>query len=76
MAGVEGCQLRRACTQSWARLEVLAGQRDVRFCNVCQRAVHWAEDEVALRRLEARGKCVAIAWGSEAGVGAPQASKV
>jgi hypothetical protein len=63
-SAIEGCPLKSACSQRWERLEVLRGAPEVRFCNACRRAVHWAADEAALRRLARQGKCVAFAGGA------------
>jgi hypothetical protein len=59
-SAIEGCVLKYECAQRWERLEVLRGAPEVRFCNACRRAVHWAADEATLRRLARQGKCVAF----------------
>lgn len=61
---IQGCPLKHACGQRWERLEVLRGAPEVRFCDTCRRAVHWATDEAAYKRLARQGKCVAFAQGA------------
>lgn len=69
---VEGCALKLGCARRWPQLEPLRGQPGVRFCGTCRRAVHWAPDEAALRRLLRLGKCVVPGWDATATLRLPK----
>lgn len=60
-APVEGCRnrLRLACPERWDRLASV-GTPHLRFCNLCDRTVHFCETRVSARERVTRGECVAI----------------
>jgi hypothetical protein len=48
------------CTRRWEELELVRDNPRVRFCSVCQSAVHLAEHETEMRELARVGKNVAV----------------
>jgi hypothetical protein len=49
------------CAQRWEALELVRDNPSVRYCALCNSAVHLVEREVDRLDLERMGKCVAIA---------------
>jgi len=56
---IEGCAMDYECPREWGALEATE-RADVRFCNGCQKTVHYAIDVRAGRELARQGACVAI----------------
>jgi hypothetical protein len=52
--------LNGACTQRWEALEPVRGSPRIRYCGLCQSAVHLVEHEAEMLELARVGKCVAV----------------
>ena len=57
---VEHCRLNGACTQRWEALEPVRDNPRMRYCSLCQSAVHLVEHEAEMLELARMGKCVAV----------------
>jgi hypothetical protein len=57
---IEHCHLNGRCTQRWEALELVRDSLRVRYCALCNSAVHLAEHEAEMLELERMGKCVAM----------------
>lgn len=57
---VERCRLNGACTQRWEALEPVRDNPHMRYCGLCQSAVHLVEHEAEMHELARMGKSVAI----------------
>jgi hypothetical protein len=60
MIAIEHCHLNYPCVQRWEALEPVIDSPCVRYCSLCQSAVHLVECEQELIVLARRGKCVAV----------------
>jgi hypothetical protein len=60
MIAIERCRLSEQCTQRWQSLEPVRGNPHMRYCNLCQSAVHLVEHEHELVELARQGKSVAV----------------
>lgn len=60
MIAIERCRLSDKCTQRWQSLEALQGNSHMRYCTLCQSAVHLVEHEHELVELVRQGKSVAV----------------
>lgn len=58
---VERCHLNGDCTQRWEALELVRDNPRMRYCDLCQSAVHLVEHDAEMLELARLGKCVAIA---------------
>jgi len=57
---VERYRLNGACTQRCEALEPVRGNPRMRYCSLCQSAVHLVEHEAEMVELARMGKCVAV----------------
>ena len=57
---VEHCRLNGGCAQRWEALEPVRGNSRMRYCGLCQSAVHLVEHEAEMLELARMGKCVAV----------------
>jgi len=57
---VEHCRLNGACSQRWEALEPVRDNPRIRYCGLCQSAVHLVEHEAEMLELARVGKCVAV----------------
>jgi hypothetical protein len=57
---IERCHLNGQCSQRWEALEPVRSNPRLRYCSLCQSAVHLAEHEKDLAELLRLGKNVAI----------------
>jgi hypothetical protein len=57
---VEHCRLNGGCGQHWDALEPVHDNPRVRYCSLCQSAVHLAECELELAELARIGRNVAL----------------
>jgi hypothetical protein len=57
---VEQCRLNGQCSQHWDTLEPVHDNPRVRYCSLCQSAVHLAASTLEMDRLVRLGKSVAV----------------
>jgi hypothetical protein len=57
---VERCRLNGGCNQRWDALEPVHDNPRIRYCSLCQSAVHLAADEFEVADLVRMGKSVAM----------------
>lgn len=57
---IERCHLSGECTQRWEELELVRDNPRVRYCDLCQSAVHLVDHEAEMRELARMGKNVAV----------------
>jgi hypothetical protein len=57
---VERYRLNGACSQRWEALEPVRDNPRVRYCCLCQSAVHLVEHEAEMLELVRMGKCVPV----------------
>lgn len=53
------CEFKFRCPLRWDDLEKLSNEK-VRFCNVCQKDVHFADNQSEFNDLAGQGICVAV----------------
>lgn len=58
-ASIRNCVFAYKCTRSWDSLQVTS-ERDMRFCDDCQREVHYCHDAWSLGQAIALNRCVAV----------------
>ena len=61
---IRNCIFGFKCTQKWNELDVTQN-KGIRFCNDCQKEVHFIEDLVSLEEAIILNRCVAINAPSE-----------
>ncbi|MCC2618312.1 hypothetical protein LJ739_18795 [Aestuariibacter halophilus] len=49
----------KQCDKRWFTLTPVAGDDSVRYCDHCNKSVHWCKDEAQLADAAAQGLCVA-----------------
>lgn len=57
---IERCHLNGECTQRWEALEAVRDNPRMRYCGLCQSAVHLVEREAEMHDLARVGKSVAV----------------
>lgn len=57
---VEQCRFNGQCSQHWDTLEPVHDNPRVRYCSLCQSAVHLAASTLEVTQLIRLGKCVAV----------------
>jgi hypothetical protein len=67
-AAIRNCVFAFQCTRTWDSLRP-TGSQGIRFCDDCQREVHFCRDARALSRAIALNRCVAIVAGDIEGDG-------
>lgn len=54
------CQFKFICTQKWASLQAIEGQRKIRFCDVCNSEVHQTHNYQELAEHIEKKRCVSL----------------
>lgn len=59
LAEIRNCEFRFECPKIWTELQETKNEK-IRFCNCCNRSVHYCKTPVELQRAIINNYCVAV----------------